>query len=708
MLLPLLGGTASVWATCVVFFQAMLLAGYLYAHFLGKLSRLRNQILVHLSLMFLAVAFLPIRFGSPTANPWDAPVTWILQHLFISAGLPFAVLSASAPLLQSWLARTRLIAGRDPYFLYATSNAGSLLALGAYPILVEPRFGVNRQSALWSNGYGLLLVLFALAAGLVWKNSKIRKTGTEPDFHPAGERPVLRMRLFWLAAAFVPSALMLAVTNHISQNLGSFPFLWVLPLAVYLLTFVMAFARKLRAPTRIVSMVTTAALLLLFPVVNLPVPASRIAVLTASNLVILFLTSLLCHSSLADRRPPTKYLTRFYFAIALGGALGGIFTAIVAPAVFNTVFEYPLLVAMVMFFRSSLKPNARFTATDAAELGLFAVFLGAVYAMLRWTNIEVSAVRMGFEARNNMIFFVTLGVIVMTSFLFFRKRVLQFGIAFSLLVGGYAVVVSKDFEDASRVRVARNFFGVKKVLFEEDINMRKLLHGDTMHGRESLDAELAGEPLSYYHRTGPVGEVMEFMRGRRDQHVAVVGLGVGSMAAYGGPDRRVTFFEIDPQVRDIANDFFTFMRRCGVYCETIIGDGRLSLQSQPDGKFDLLVLDAFNSDSIPAHLVSREAVRMYMSKLKPDGILVFHVSNRYLDVEKLASAVLSAEGIPGFVRYDDDEEPPGKSSSHYVVALRHAEDLKFIAHSDLWIRIERPPDLDPWTDDYSNMLGIVR
>jgi len=712
MVLPILGGAASVWTTCVLFFQTMLLAGYVYTHLLAKLHRIRDQIFIHGLLMLAALAFLPIRFTNISGHPSEAPVTWLLGHLFLTVGVPFAVISATAPLLQNWLAKTPLSPGRDPYFLYAASNAGSLLALLAYPVLLEPRYGVSAQSRLWLIGYGVLIVLVGLAAALMWKESSYFKGGFV-DIDDLGIAPTWGRRGQWLAASFVPSALMLAVTNHISLNIGSVPFLWVIPLAVYLLTFIMAFARRLRFPTTLVSSVATIALLLLFPIaaVGVPVHASEIWKLMAAHITILFFGSLLCHSVLADSRPSTRYLTEFYFMVALGGALGGIFTAIIAPALFSTVFEYPLLVALVVFFRQPRNADRQVGWLDSVSLLAFGALLAlAIYSIVTWAKIDVTEFGLSWETlktnENKAILFTE--IVLILAALLFRKKTVVFGAAFSILMVTYAISLPRQFEGASRLYVARDFFGVKKVLYDSNENMRKLLHGDTMHGVESLDVSLAGQPLSYYHKTGPIGDVMEMLNPRPHQHVGVVGLGTGTIAAYGGPSRHITFFDVDPQVVNIARGFFTFIRRCGNDCNVIVGDGRLSIEAQPNAEFDLLVLDAFNSDSIPAHLVSREAVRMYMSKLKPDGVLLFHVSNRYLDVEKLASAVAMNEGLPAFVRRDDDEEPTGKAASDYVAAVRKAEDLDNIPNKDSWEQVEKPTDIKAWTDDYSNMMSVIR
>ena len=708
MVLPILGGAASVWTTCVLFFQLMLLAGYLYAHALGRMKRRQDQMVLHVAIMIVAFVFLPIRVSNETIDASTGPVSWLLYHLVISTGLPFAVIASTAPLLQNWLAMTRLSSGRDPYFLYSTSNAGSLLALAAYPVLIETRYGTSAQTELWRIGYGVVLLTIAAVAALMWKEPVPLKKSS------AGEKPepplTRRTKLYWFAAAFVPSALMLAVTNHISLNIGSFPFIWVLPLSVYLITFIMAFARR-RFSTPAVSMATTVVLLLLFPIaaVGAPVRSDKLWILIACHVGILFFGSLLCHSSLADRRPSPRYLTEFYFIIALGGVAGGMFAAIFAPAIFATVIEYPLLVAAIMFFRTPARTNNRLTKGDLLELALFAIFVVfCIFIVLYRARIDVSRFQIENLSGGNNLAIVVAQSVFLALLALFHRRIAQFAIGFALLILSYAIVLPRQFEDGDRVSVTRNFFGVKKVLYEADINMRKLVHGDTMHGRESLDAELAGQPLSYYHRTGPVGEVMQLLDHRSAQRVAVVGLGAGSIAAYGGPNRHISFLDVDPQVVDIARRYFTFLQRCGDACDVAVGDGRLLLQAREQGEFDLIVVDAFYSDSIPAHLVSREAVRVYVAKLKPNGFLMFHVSNRYLDVEKLAASVLTAEGLLPFARHDLDEEPPGKSGSHYVIAVRNVQDLDGIPNSEAWIRVDQPSGVQPWTDEFSNMLSIIR
>ncbi|HEY2379640.1 MAG TPA: fused MFS/spermidine synthase [Terriglobia bacterium] len=696
MMLPYLGGAASVWITCLLFFQLMLLTGYGYAHALERYAKVRTQIAVHAGLMLITMFFLPIHFSARPAELASAhPAVWLMGILLGSVGVPFCIISTTAPLLQNWLSKTQTASGRDPYFLYAISNAGSLAALLTYPVLIEPRWGVRLQSSYWFAGYAALVLLVAASARIVWTKPAQAALVAER------EKAAWQDRLFWLAAAFVPSGLMLAVTNHMLLNLASVPFLWVMPLAIYLLTFMIAFARRLRIPARVLSFAVPIVLLVLFPLVAVsqPVAGRSLKWILGAHLLVLFAGALLCHTALASRRPQTAQLTEFYFWVALGGALGGVFVAVVAPFAFSTVLEYPLLVAVIAFFRETRETDPKWNWADWAYPAVIGLMIAGTWYLFKQASVDVTS-----DTRTSL---AADAVLVLAAFLAQGRR-RRFAMTLAVLIAGYHLALPGLLDDYQVLQVDRDFFGIKKVVFDRDTNMRKLLHGDTLHGVESLDLGLIGKPLSYYHETGPVGDIMKLIASRPNQHVAVVGLGTGSMAGWAAPNRRITFFDIDPQVPRIARGFFTYLRRCGGDCNIVIGDGRLSLDKQPDGEFDVIMLDAFNSDSIPAHLVSREAVRMYMRKLKPNGLILFHVSNRYMDVEALASAVTLDAGLQGLVRYDDDEIPEGKASSDYVVAARHAEDFGPLQDDMNWSAVEKTDGVQVWTDDYSNMLAIVK
>jgi hypothetical protein len=694
MLLPYLGGAAAVWTTCVLFFQFMLLLGYVYAHLVARVRDVKKQMLGHVFVLLLPLAFLPFRFTpASTESLSQHPAAQLLLLLATSTAVPFFVVSATAPLVQNWFSQSRHESSGDPYFLYAASNAGSLLALMAYPFVIEPRIGVIGQTRVWSGGYSALLVLLILTVAALYE-----RRGAVTDRPYSKKSPIeLKTCLYWLAAAFVPSGLMLAVTNHIAANVGSVPFLWIIPLALYLLTFIFAFARRFRVSSTRVSRLIPVVLLAVFPLVAASVvaPPGLNWIVIGLHLLLLYCGALLCHTRLAESRPDPEHLTEFYFWIALGGVLGGVFTATLSPLLFNTILEYPLLVAVLPFFRTGSDERTSFTIPAALAAALFLTWL-----VFRFTHLDADTEAVA---------------LVHTALVFtgykLKNRVQSFAWSFAVFIVAYSFILPGYIEGANRIYVTRNFFGVKKVLDDPTAHLRKLLHGDTIHGIESTDAARAGQPLSYYYPGGSVSDVIEMMRGRqKPQRFGVLGLGSGTMAAYADRTHHVRFYEIDPSVEPIARRFFTFVPRCGSDCDVVIGDGRLQLAREPDASFDLLLLDAFSSDSVPTHLVSREAVQLYLSKLVPDGIVMFHVSNRYLNVERLVSSLVTDAGLVAYSRFDDAGElrKMGKSSANHIVAARHAEDLVSIANRPGWNRVARPADFQAWTDDYSNLLSLIR
>jgi len=695
MFLPYLGGTAAVWTTCVLFFQFMLLVGYVYAHFLTRISDMRKQLVIHGTLLLLPLGFLPIRYSAaPTESFSQHPSLQLLAGLITSTAIPFFVVATTAPLVQNWLSRTTRSASSDPYFLYSVSNAGSLLALAAYPFVLEPRMGAASQSRLWFAGYLGLIVMFALTVAALYQRHWA--AGMEQAAKPAA-RIDAKTRLFWIAASFIPSGLMLAVTNHIAANVASVPFLWLLPLALYLLTFIFAFGRRLHASSSRVSRLIPVILLGVFPLVAAQVvaPPGLNWIVIGLHLLLLFVGALLCHTRLAESRPGPRQLTEFYFWVALGGVLGGVFTAALAPIIFSTVLEYPLLVATLPFFR-----GGKFKISDLLIAAGFAVGLVTTWIIFLVTDLDSNTEAVALAHT----------VVLFAGYKFSRQPE-RFAWLFLVFLAAYTMILPGYIEGASRVSATRNFFGVKKVLDDPALHLRKLLHGDTTHGIESTDPARAGQPLSYYYRGGSVSDVIEMMRGRRrSQRFAVLGLGAGTMASYADAAHHMTFYEIDPSVEPIARRYFTFLSGCGSSCNVVIGDGRLQLAHEPDDSFDLILLDAFSSDSVPTHLLSREALEMYLAKLKPEGVLLFHVSNRYLNVEKLVSSLVTDAGLTAFSRFDDagDLRKVGKSSANHVAAAREARDLKPLAALPGWEPVRHPPDFKPWTDDYSNLLGLIR
>jgi len=698
MVLPSVGGAAAVWSICIVFFQIVLLAAYLYAHLLGRLQ-LRVQLILHTMVLFTSFAFLPIRLSLTGVHDAGAAPLWLIVRLLTGVGVPFFAVATTAPLLQKWFSTTAEKSAEDPYFLYAASNAGSLLALTVHPFVLEPSLGVSLQSRSWFFGYILLTAMIGLSAIAVWMRSNAGSP-KESESIASANVPAMRLRVYWVAAAFLPSALMLAVTNHIATNLASAPFVWVVPLATYLLTFILAFAPRRRfsaerisawIPIALITTLAAATLLASFTF------SGSVWLSISMHVALLFWCALLCHVAIAERRPSPAHLTEYYFWIALGGVLGGAFTALAAPALFRTVFEYPLLLAMMCFFRDGTRevkrPESRWAIPALFSI---AAFLG--FIVLR--QLE--------STRANNVLFVAVIMLVIAIYQL-RDRLHVFALAWAVVIVIAGFVVAEYRGGRTRLEIARNFFGVKEILYDAQLQRRQLIHGDTMHGWENTVVQGSGEPGAYYHRSGPVGDVMDMLAAKGSQRLGVIGLGAGSMAAYASPNRPMTFFEIDADMEMIARRYFTFLDRCGSNCRVIIGDGRLEMERMPSGYFNYLMLDAFSSDAIPAHLLSREALQLYLSKIASDGIIMFHVSNRYLDVSRLVSALIDDGSLVGFVRSDVDPVSDGsKSQSIHMVAARRIEALGALPAVPGWTRISPPESFRVWTDDYSNLLSIVK
>jgi hypothetical protein len=694
MLLPLLGGTPQVWNTCMVFFQAALLAGYTYAHLGPAWLGLRTHTLLHLALLAAALFVLPIAIPASSTPPADAnPIPWLLGALLMGVGLPFFLVSASAPLLQCWFANTRHPAASDPYFLYAASNLGSLLALLAYPALVEPTWPLAEQSGLWALGYCALVVLASLCALCACV------TPLSPLDVPvaSGAPPTLPRRLRWAVLAFVPSSLMLSVTTHLTTDIAPVPLLWVVPLALYLLTFTLVFARRSlnhRALARGAPIVVVVLLLALLSEATDPV-----WLLLGAHLLGLFVLATVCHGELARDRPPAEYLTGFYLWLSLGGVLGGAFTALLAPLLFPGHAEYPLGLVLACLLlppagRRAAQPRPLLDVALPVALGLMTVAL-----ILLGRLLEVPAG----PARVAVMFALPVAVCYA-----FADRPLRFGL------GVGAVLLASLLAPSVHGRIVyqvRSFFGVHRVTEDPQRQLRVLVHGSTVHGRQSLDPSRQGEPLAYYHKGSPAGGVFAELERRPRARIGLVGLGAGSLAAYGRPGQRLTYYEIDPAVIHIARTYFTFLRDCPAgEPEVIPGDARLTLAQAPAAHYQLLVIDAFSSDAIPLHLLTREALQLYLSKLAPDGILALHISNRYLHLEPVLADLAADAGLVCRVRSDlgshPAEQAAGKAPSQWAVLARRPEHLGRLARNAMWAPAASVPGGRVWTDDYSNVLQV--
>ncbi len=734
LLLPRLGGAPAVWNTCLVFFQLTLLAGYGYAWASTRWLSPRAQLGLHAALALAALVVLPVRIVPGWMPPAEAsPVAWVLGVMAVSIGLPFLVVSTTAPLLQHWFSRTDHPDASDPYFLYQASNLGSMAGLLAYPIVIEPWLGLRHQGMAWAAGYvvfaGLLLACArvvarggsapagrdagaevpppASAGRRTTKKSSLRGPGQVPAVAaapaPASIAVTWRQAAWWIVLAAVPSSLLLGVTTVLSTDVAVVPLLWVVPLLLYLGTFVVAFARRplvpLGAANIALPMLVLPAVIVLVMRVNEPV-----WLMLPLHLLTFTIMALVCHSRLASERPHPDQLTLFYLCLSIGGALGGLFNALVAPVIFPVPLEYPLAIVaagLVKPYRDVGARGARANRGDLlGPLGLFALGAVVVWIMRRYGQGVA-----GLELP------LALGV---PAFLCFAMsaRPIRFGLGLAAL---FCIGLVRPGEFGTVADVERSFFGVHRVYTDTGKNLRLLFHGSTMHGVQSLDPARAREPLAYYTTRGPIGQVFDGMRAPRPRSVAVVGLGAGALAGYAQAGQDWTFFEIDPTVVRLARDagYFTYLASAPSRIDVVVGDARTSL-ARMDTRFDLIVLDAFSSDAVPVHLLTREALQLYLSRLSDGGVLAFHISNRYVRLRRLFSALARDAGLAHVIQIDRQLDPDSRLStwtgglpSDWVLLARTRDDLAALHLDERWLPIADSP-VRVWTDDYSNLLALFR
>jgi hypothetical protein len=717
MALPLLGGSSAVWNTCLVFFQAVLLAGYLYAHAATKWFARKTQIAVHVCLALLFLTLLPLHIPIGWEPPVErSPVLWILGMLSVAVGLPFFLLSASTPMLQQWFSQSADKSANDPYFLYAASNAGSLVGLLSYPLLLEPTLPLRVQSHLWSYGYVLFVSLTAVCGALVWQgNPRTATPEVSLEQVASGGNRAWQPRLRWIALAFVPSSLMMGVTTALTTDVPAIPLFWVLPLAFYLLSFVLVFAK--RPPISHEWLVRRLPLLMLAALIPTVCKTMfPLLVLIVLYLLVLFAVALVCHGELALSRPETGRLTEFYLWISFGGVLGGIFNALVAPKVFTTAVEFPLVLIIAALLRPPIdvkaETPARTTKMKRNDLLLpLALGLCMVAGITMLTHYGLLA-----SHPLGILFFGYSMVWCMS----FGKRPIRFaaGLAAMLLASS---LYTPTFGQV--LHTERNFFGVLRVTNSTNGRLRYLIHGGTLHGLQSLDPAKSRDPLSYYAESGPAGSILRALQTKalyagngdvRKPKWAVVGLGTGTMACYQQPGDSLTYYEIDPAVKRIASDprYFTFLQQCGSAVQTVLGDARLKLRIAPDGSYDLIVLDAFSGDRIPMHLMTREALALYIRKLAPGGILAFHISNLYLQLEPTLCALAQDAGMLCLMEEElgisESQADAGKLPSRWVVMARNRADLGVLGTDARWVPVVVPLGTQVWTDDYSNLLRLIK
>ena len=698
MVLPRLGGAASVWSVAMVFFQAMLLIGYTYAHLLTRYAPSRASVMIHLALMVVACFVLPLRISSGWGRP---PLTgealWLLRLFTAAIGLPFLVLAATGPVLQAWFVRTDQPAAKDPYFLYAASNLGSLLALIAYPSLIEPFAPLSDQKWLWAIGYYILILLIAICAGLMLRSPATAhvtradaKKSTAPTWHDAAS---------WTALAAVPSGLLLAVTTHISTDVAAVPILWVLPLALYLLTLVIAFQTYPLMPHWVVLNVQPffiLGLVVTFVVVSI----GSIVYLIAIHLVVFFVCALVCHGELARRRPAPQHLTAYYVWISAGGFIGGIATSLVAPHVFNWVAEYPLLIVLAVLCR----PGLTLPAARSAQFALLCM-LGIAALILIGFTAEVQKLQYN-------LFSVITGVLLGLALHYWRVP-----LPFAAIVA-FIFFADHYYKENIRTQTVRNFFGVLSVEESSDGRFRTLWHGTTAQGsqriRNNEGNPVTGRPemISEFFAGGGIAQVFDAMRVRvaGRTSVAVIGLGTGTLACSMRPGDLLTYYEIDPDIVRIARDpkLFNFVSECAPHIPIVVGDARLTLTDAPDESYDLIFVDAFLGAAIPIHLLTREAMGTYLRKLKPHGMVAMHISNRNLELAPVVAGIAEANGA--IMRlYDGGDVQEDASQQKWIprvaVVARGERDFGALSKSQYWVIRKSEPNQRVWTDDYSSIIG---
>ncbi len=710
LLLPLLGGSPAVWNTCMVFYQMLLFFGYLYAHFIStRLAKLR-QVQVHGAFIFISLMALPVALPDNMMPPTDGnPTLWLVWILFISIGLPFFVLSTTSPLIQKWFSHVGHHTSHDPYYLYAASNIGSLLALLSYPFIVEPNIGLSMQKSAWSVAYVALILLISGCAWLFLRNGQTSDSEATPATaeEVLPEAPTLLNKLHWAALAFVPSSLLLGLTNFISTDIAAAPLLWIIPLTLYLLSFVLVFSGWAKPIHR--------ASVFLQPIVLLPFIAYSFinpAILPywldlILHLTGFFLAVMVCHGELAKHRPHTAYLTLFYLIMSFAGMLGGMFNTFVAPFVFAGIYEYPIMIVAALLLRPTGHAEGHETPWQLwGKPAIFPILL-FIFGWLIYFRVDELGAYMD-NIGTALILFAGLTYA-------FRRQAVSLALLTGVII--FFIVGLRTYM-SNTVYKERTFFGVLSVRDAVLLNeqgrpekYKEIFHGTTKHGAQRLGSHEL-EPLTYYSRPGPMGQLFRaFDAADKQWQVAVVGLGAGALACYAKPQQHWTFYEIDPVMVAIAQNtqYFSYLKRCTPKATMVVGDARLSLQKEADAKYDLLVIDAFSSDSVPTHLLTQEALRLYFSKIKANGILAFHITNRHLALKKvLADHAKQLHYAALIQEFKPQQDIPLVVATDWFVLAKNAQTLAPLYKNGLgsWQKPALYFDMQAWTDDFTNIVGI--
>ncbi len=699
MILPQLGGSPGVWSVAMVFFQAVLLLGYLYAHLSTRYLPPRAAIYVHLCLLLVTFIALPISIASGLGQPpAEGQAFWLIGVFTFSVGLPFFAVAGNGPLLQAWFARTRHKDAGNPYFLYAASNLGSFAALLLYPLIFETTLRLPQQSLGWSIGFVALALLIMASAYVLQLTMAGPNLGVIQSRPVAGPTKRLIGEYVWLS--FIPSALLVAVTAHISTDIAPAPFLWVFPLALYLLTFVLIFRDQTLVPTKLVAH--------LVPVLAGVIILSKVVLFNiflscALHLGFFLAVALMFHQRLYNLRPPAEHLTQFYLWMSFGGVLGGIFSGLLAPLIFDRILEYPILIGLVMLAHPAVLKASR---SDLAKevlpvFGLALLVTAGIYLFREHEFIS-----------SNTYYRYLVALASITIIGLFVHQLARAAII-------VAALVALETSPASLLNTSyeRSFFGVHKIYLRDNGQFRALSHGTTLHGAIRISnpdgSKYTGPttPLAYYHPQGVLAQTLQLLPPQiigRD--IAVVGLGAGAHSCNGMTRDHWTYFEIDPVVIKIARDpdQFGFLSHCAPTAKIILGDARLTLAEQPASTFDYLLIDAFSSDTIPIHLLTREAIALYVSRLKSDGILVIHISNRHLELQSVVAALARDANlaIKTRIQITKSSSLADPNSSEAAIFARDPETLARYTEELGW---KLPPNsnVSVWTDDYSNILGAI-
>lgn len=714
MALPRLGGAPNVWNSAMLVYQALLLAGYAYAHKLGQMP-IRRAARLHLILLVVAAVTLPVAL---VALPAPAPgweVLWVPALFAVTIGPVFFLVSAQAPLMQRWFSLDPR-AG-EPWALYAASNVGSFVGLVAYPLLAEPLLSIRAQSLGWSLGYAVLIVLIALSARARWNTASVLRQAQDERasavaapvedraLEDQGEAIGWKRILLWLGLSAVPSGLMLSTTTHLTTDVFAMPLLWVIPLGLYLLSFVVAFSDK-RGLAGTITLAAPAVVLLAGGTAMIS-RSSGSMMLAIGSVALLFVVAVVLHARMYELRPSASKLTLFYLVMSAGGALGGLFTALIAPVVFDWVWEHPLLViaaALLMPLRP-LEDLRRLPGLEPGMAQLAAYVLFAFGAFLCWQLAQYSMMP---DPPVTRLYFTTGIVLIGLVLVPWRLMFAALLVLLMLAQGGYETVYG-----TGQGMRTRSYFGIYTVRNYDKLKLRSLAHGTTLHGQQSTDKALECAPMTYYGPGSGVGIVMGQAQKLYGQaaRIGVVGLGTGTLAGYYQPGEHWRFYEIDPAVLRLSqNGTFTYLSHCARNPEVAIGDARLELAKAQPGSFDVLAIDAFSSDAIPLHLLTDEAVGVYLRALSPKGVLLIHISNRYIGLQPVLAAIARHRGLTAMVRSDNPQDRTLLTPSAWVLLTRDPAQLQTLSQlrpDAPWTTLEKP-GAQVWTDDYASILPYIR